>query len=146
MYDRPVLDVEDALKLMDAALAAAPEVTKQPIVVSVVDDNGDWVAFARMDGAPAFSREYAQRKAYTASLMRRDLTELAASRQRTGRLITDYGNPRLVGAASGGVVLKDGAGNVLGGLGVSGGTPEEDEQIARTALSSAPVLAAGGAG
>lgn len=144
MYERPVLDVDDALKLMDAALTAAPVETRQPIAVCVVDDNGDWVAFARMDGTPAFSRAHAQRKAYTASLMRRDLREFAASRAQSGRVLAELGDTRLVGSAHGGVVIKDAAGNVLGGLGVSGGTPEEDERIARAALAAAPVAAPGG--
>lgn len=145
MYDRPVLDIEDALKLVDAALATAPSVTKQPIAVSVVDENGDWMTFARMDGVSSFVREYAQRKAYTASLMRRDLKDFAASRAQTGRSITEMGNPKLVGAARGGVVIKDAAGNVLGGLGVSGAAPEEDDQIARAALAAAPLASPGGA-
>ena len=145
MYDRPVLDVDDALAIMDAALAAAPGVTERPIAVSVVDDNGDWVAFARMDGTFAFNREFAQRKAYTASLMRQDLRDFAAYRSKADRSLPDFGNPRLVGSAHGGLVIKDASGSVLGGLGVSGATPEEDERIARQALAAAPVPAAGGA-
>lgn len=145
MYDRPVLDFNDGLKLIDAALAAALDAKTRPISVSVVDDNGDWVAFARMDGAPAFSREYAQRKAYTASLMRQDLNEFGPARAKSGRPVADLGNPRLVGANYGGLVIKDLAGNVMGGLGISGAAPEEDERIARAALAAAPVPAAAGA-
>ena len=145
MYDRPVLDIDDALKLIDAVLAAALDAKTQPVAAAVVDDNGDWVAFARMDGAPAFSREYAQRKAYTASLMRLDLQEFGPARAKSGRPVADLGNPRLVGASFGGVVIKDPAGNIMGGLGVSGAAPEEDERIARAALAAAPVRAAAGA-
>jgi uncharacterized protein GlcG (DUF336 family) len=145
MYDRSVLDVDDALRLVDAVLSAAPGETTQPIAVAVVDDMGDWVAFARMDGVPSFNREYARRKAYTSSLMRRDLHEFAATQMQTGRLLTDLGDPQLIGSAHGGVVLRDVAGNVIGGLGVSGGTPEEDERLVRVALAVAPVLEQGGA-
>ena len=145
MYDRPVLDIDDALKLIDAALAAAVGAKTRSIAVAVVDENGDWVAFARMDGAPAFSREYAQRKAYTASLMRQDLNEFGPARAKSGRPVADLGNPRLVGASFGGVVIGDPAGNIMGGLGVSGAAPEEDERIARAALAAAPVPATAGA-
>ena len=136
MYDRPVLDVDDALKLVDAALAAAPRETKLPIAISVVDEVGDWVAFARMDGVTSFDQEHARRKAYTASITRRDLQEFAAARMQTGRPLADLGDPLFIGAARGGVVVRDAAGNVIGGLGVSGADPEEDERVARAALAA----------
>jgi glc operon protein GlcG len=136
MYNRPVLDIQDALSLVDAALVSAQRETKKPIAVAVVDERGDWVAYVRMDGVSPFASEYAQSKAYTASLMRRDLKEFSAARAQAGRPVTDLGNPRLVGAGNGGVVLKDAAGNVLGGLRVSGAAPEEDEIIAGAALAA----------
>ncbi len=136
MYDRPVLDIDDALKLVDAALAAAPAETKKPIAVAVVDEMGDWVAYVRMDGVTPFAREYARRKAYTASLMQRDVHEFSAARAQSGRPLADLGDARLVGAQNGGVVIRDAAGNVLGGLGVGGAAPEEDERIARAALAA----------
>ena len=144
MYDRPVLDVDDALKLVDAALAASGD-TKQPLAIAVVDDIGDWTAFVCTDGTPSFNREHARRKAYTAAITRRDLQEFATARTQSGRLLADLGNPRFIGSAHGGVVVKDAAGNVIGALGVSGATPEEDERIARAALTAAPVLGAGSA-
>jgi glc operon protein GlcG len=136
MYDRLVLDDQDALNLVDAALAAAQRETKKPVAIAVVDERGDWMAYVRMDGVAPFASEYAQRKAYTASLMRRDLKEYSAARAQAGRSITDLGDAQLVGAGNGGVVIKDAAGNVLGGLGVSGAEPEEDERIARAALAA----------
>ena len=137
MYDRVVLDLDDALALVDAALAAASAEVELPIAVAVVDDMGDWVAFVRMDGTPMFHREYARRKAYTASLMRRDLHDFAELRARTDLSLADFGDPRFIGAAEGGIAIRDAGGNLLGGLGVSGATPEENELIARTAISAA---------
>lgn len=139
MYDRPVLDVEDALALVDAALAAAPTHTNRPIAVAVVDDRGDWVAYARMDGIAPFAREYVRSKAITAALMRTDLKEFSATRAQSGRPVADLGDHRLVGAARGGVVLKDSDGNVIGGLGVGGADPEEDDRIARAAREAKPL-------
>ena len=145
MYDRPVLDVDDALNLVDAALAAAPGITAKPLAITILDDRGDWVASVVMDGAPLFIREHANRKALTAALMRMDLQELAAARNLVGRPVSDLGDPRLTGSSRGGVAIKDPAGNVIGALGVSGGAPEEDERVAREALAAAPLVAAGGA-
>jgi uncharacterized protein GlcG (DUF336 family) len=145
MYDRVVLDVEDALRLVDAALAEVDDGSGQPVAVAVVDDMGDWVAFVRMDGVPMFHREYARRKAYTAALMRRDLQDFAEIRERTELALTDFGDPRFVGAAEGGLGIRDAVGNLLGGLGVSGASPDENDRIARAALANAPVPAAGDA-
>ena len=144
MYDRVVLDVDDALALVDAALAAARAEVELPIAVAVVDDMGDWVAFVRMDGTPMFHREYARRKAYTASLMRRDLHEFAEVRTRTNLSLVDFGDPRFIGAAEGGIAIRDAVGNLLGGLGISGATPEENELIARTAIAAAIAPTTGG--
>ena len=144
MYDRVVLDVDAALALVDAALAAASAEVELPIAVAVVDDMGDWVAFVRMDGTPMFHREYARRKAYTASLMRRDLHDFAELRTRTDLSLADFGDPRFVGAAEGGIAIRDAAGNLLGGLGVSGATPEENELIARAAIAATLSPTAGG--
>ena len=142
MYDRSVFDVDDAIKLIDASLAAVRD-AESPISIAVVDDVGDWVAFARMDRAPYFDREHARRKAYTAAVMREDLHALAAARVKTGQLLTDLGNSHLIGSAHGGVAVRDSDGHIIGGLGISGASPEEDERIARSALAEAPVQATG---
>jgi glc operon protein GlcG len=144
MYDRPVLDVDDALALVDAALAAAPSETTKPIAVAVVDDLGDWVAFVSMDGVSPFAREYVRRKAYTAVMMRRDVAEFSKARTESGRPLVDLGDPKLVGALNGGVVIRDAGGNIIGGLGVGGANPEEDERIARAALAATPAPASAG--
>ena len=78
MYQRQVMDSEDALAAVDAVLALAIAEGAEGIAVAVVDDDGDLVAYARMDGAPAFHRKQAVRKAYTASRVGRGLGEFAA--------------------------------------------------------------------
>jgi glc operon protein GlcG len=132
MYSRPVLDLPDAFRAVDAMLAAAPSITARPLALAVVDDQGDAVAFVRMDGAPIFNRRYAQAKAYTAARVRQDLSAFAASRAQTGRTLTDLADPGLVGSAHGGLTITDPhTGLVVGAIGVSGASPEEDEQVAQ---------------
>lgn len=136
MYERPVLDLPDALRLLDAAMAAAPDETASPVAVAIVDDNGDTVAFGRMDGTPPLNRHYALQKAYTASRMKQDISAFAAGRTKTGRQVSDFADPRLVGSGHGGVVIRSGAeGAVVGAIGVSGATPEQDERIVRAATA-----------
>ncbi len=136
MYDRQVMDVEDALRAVDAALDAATAEGAGPVAVAVVDDNGDLVAFARADGTPIFQRKHAIRKAYTASRVGADLSEFAASRSERGLSAVDF-NDGLVGAAHGGVVVRvAGQGSVVGAIGVQGFDREVDERLARVALAA----------
>ena len=136
MYDRRVMDVDDALRAVDAAMEAASVAGAGPVAVAVVDDNGDLVAFARADGAPIFQRRHAVRKAYTASRAGADLTTFAAERAQRGMSVADFGDG-FVGAAHGGVVVRTAAqGAVVGAIGVQGFDREQDERLARVALAA----------
>ena len=140
MYKRKVIDLEDALRLIEGVFRVGPRETDAPLAVSVVDENGDWVAFARMDKTPPFNQAHAHRKVYTASIMRSDLRDFAASRAKSGRLLADLADRSFIGSAHGGLVLRDDSGSVLGAIGVSGATSDEDERIARTAVAEAPLV------
>lgn len=135
MYDRQVMDVEDALRAVDAAIDAASAEGAASVAVAVVDDNGDLVAFARTDDTPIFQRGHAIRKAYTASRVGADLVEFAAYRAERGMSADDFGDG-FVGAAHGGVVVRAGEGVVVGAIGVQSTDREQDERIARVALEA----------
>ena len=136
MYERQVMDVEDALRAVDAAIEAGSAEGAGPLAVAVVDDNGDLVAFARADGTPIFQRKHAIRKAYTASRAGADLSEFAAERAGRGMSAADF-DEGFVGAAHGGVVVRAaGQGTVIGAIGVQGSDRELDERLARVALAA----------
>ncbi|MDE2837821.1 MAG: heme-binding protein [Chloroflexota bacterium] len=136
MYDRQVMDVEDALRAVDAAMEAASVEGAGPVAVAVVDDNGDLVAFARADGTPIFQRRHAIRKAYTASRVGADLTAFSAERAQRGMSAAEF-DDAFVGAAHGGVVVRAaGQGAVVGAVGVQGFDREQDERLARVALAA----------
>ena len=135
MYERQVMDVEDALRAVDAAMETASAESAGPLAVAVVDDNGDLVAFARADGTPIFQRNHAIRKAYTASRVGADLTAFAAECAQRGMSAADFGDG-FVGAAHGGVVVRAGQGVVVGAIGVQGFDRELDERLARVALAA----------
>lgn len=131
MFERPVLDVEECLAALDAMVAAA----SRPMSFAIVDDQGDTVCFARMDGSPPRNRKYALDKAYTASRMRMDLSEFVERRK--GRSAASYGDPRFVDNHQGGVVIvAPGAGEVVGAIGVSGGDRGEDDKLAALGLAT----------
>jgi uncharacterized protein GlcG (DUF336 family) len=131
MFERPVLDVEEALAALDAMIAAA----SRPMSFAIVDDQGDTVCFARMDGSPIRNRTYALDKAYTASRMRMDLTDFVERRK--GRSAASYGDARFVDNRQGGtVIVAPGSGEVVGAIGVSGGGTGEDDKVAAIGLEA----------
>ena len=136
MYDKQILDHTDALAIVEAMMEAAPRITDRPLALAVVDDRGELLAFALMDGGTHFARHYAIRKAYTASRIRSDLRDFAAQRVAQGRSISDYGDPGLVASARGGLAIRTSEGATVGGVGVSGAIPEEDEQLAHIGLQA----------
>lgn len=106
-----------------------------PVAVCIVDIHGNLVLQHRMNGAPLFSLEISERKAYTAALVKMRTADLLALVQPGQSL---YVLPTVGGGRfcpmGGGVPLYDG-GEVYAGVGVSGGTAEQDVAIVEAALS-----------
>jgi uncharacterized protein GlcG (DUF336 family) len=113
--------------------AKAAEV-KVPVSVYVVDIHGNIVLMHRMNGAPAFSMEIAERKAYTSALVGIRTSELFPMVQPGQPLFAlgTVGGGRFC-AMGGGVPLKS-EGALVAGIGVSGGTVDQDMAIVEAAL------------
>lgn len=116
--------------MISSAVAHASSTFKRPISVAVCDSHGLPLAFMRMPGATLRSVPHAQNKAYTAAFMGTDTDAFAERLKRENVPIEFFGGSELTGLG-GGVVLKDAAGVVIGGVGVSGLAPAEDQIIAR---------------
>jgi uncharacterized protein GlcG (DUF336 family) len=134
MYQRTLLDLEECIAAVDRMLAAAETASNGPMALAIVDQYGDLLALACMDGCTPFVRDYATKKAYTAARMGADLRDFAPRLKEQNRNVREYADPNLVAAARGGLVVRSAAGVVVGGVGVSGGTPEQDEDVARLGL------------
>ncbi|HEY9396089.1 MAG TPA: heme-binding protein [Burkholderiales bacterium] len=121
---------QGAHHILEAGVKKALEMNK-PQCIAVVDEGGNLLAFARMDGAKILSIESAIRKATTA----------ASGRGPTGG-IPEGLEFRLAHATSGRLVnLKGGLpitvdGITIGGIGVGSQTGEEDLEVAQAALDS----------
>ncbi|MFF3223225.1 heme-binding protein [Nocardia suismassiliense] len=104
-------------------------------VFAVLDTGANTVAFARMDRAWLASNELAVAKART-SVKFQAPSEALNSPLELGRPVPHFdhlgGGLLLMG---GGLPILDGEGHLIGGIGVSGGTPEQDAEVARAALS-----------
>ena len=104
--------------------------------IAVVDDGGNLLAFARMDGAWLGSIEIAQDKAWTARAFDISTKELASMSQPKQPLfgIAQAHRGRVI-IFAGGILLKAG-GRVVGAVGVSGGTPDQDHEVAEAGASA----------
>lgn len=99
--------------------------------VAVVDPSGELVSFARMDGAMLASVRISQRKARTAASLRRE-TRVYYNLLETGHPYVATLDPELT-ASPGGFPLVSG-GKIIGAIGCSGGTGDQDAAVCQTAL------------
>ncbi len=105
-----------------------------PIVFAVADSGGNPILLQRMEGALLVSVDVAQAKAYTASAVKVPTHVLAEVAGSNGPLFgIDNATPGKIIIFGGGFPYECG-GEVVGGIGVSGGSVEEDMEIARYAM------------
>lgn len=124
------ITLEHAETIIDACKAEAVAVG-QPMNIAVVDDGGNLVAFAAMDDTKLIGVDISQKKALTAVYFQADTRDLAALVQPGQPLygIESTTGGRLV-VFGGGVLLSGADGAVVGAVGVSAGTVDEDHQVA----------------
>ena len=132
---KEVLSLEQVRRSMNAMLEAALKEPDRPIAIAILDDNTNLLNYARMDGCRLNPQGVAIRKAYTAVMFGQNSSDFAQRLKNENRQVTDFGNPSLV-AVKGGVVVISSNGDILGGIGVSGLTAEEDEEIALIVLNA----------
>lgn len=129
------LTLKAATTLMKAAKAAARE-RGVAISVAVVDAGGQLVSFERLDGADLVTIRLAQDKAWTALMNRMPTRDLAPLVQPGAEF---YGYDSIAGGRTivfaGGLPLeRDGV--LVGGVGVSGGSAEQDQDIVDAAVAA----------
>lgn len=136
MYDKPMLSLEQTQKAITAMINKATQEPHRPVAIAIVDDSGNLLSYARMDHCRTNPQTFAIRKAYTAALSGQDSGAYAERLKSQGRSVSDMGNPNLVSAQGAVVVLHPQTKAVLGGIGVSGLSSQEDEDLARLGLQS----------
>lgn len=123
-----------AQNLMTEAIEMAILEFKRPICIAVCDEFGFLISFLRMEKAPIRSIEISIGKAYTAARMQMN-TEVFYERLQKGHLLPSYFCDDKLTGLPGGSVLRDTSGTIIGAVGVSGLTAEEDQQIANMMAS-----------
>lgn len=132
-----MLTLEEATALTAAACRAAEQIGV-PMSFAVMDPGGHLVAFARMDGAPWVSADVAQGKAWTSaaygvpSAAQKDKMEPMPN---FATAVTAMTHGRFTPQTGAVPVYRDGT--LLGAIGGSGGTGDQDEAACTTAVTDA---------
>ena len=132
---RETLSAEAAKKLIAAAEKKAEEL-KKAMVIAICGDSGNRKAFPRMDNALLISVQIAQDKAWSAISfgIPTRISGLSSSKETPPLLAGIVHTPRLVVFGGGYPISING--QVVGGIGVSGGHYTEDMQVAEAAIKA----------
>lgn len=123
------ITLEQAEKVVAAAKAKSKELNVL-MNIAVVDAGTNLVAFAKMDNAWLGSIDIAQKKARTARYFNMDTGIIGSLSQPGGSLYNiEHSNGGLI-TFPGGVVIKNADGEIIGAVGVSGDTVENDHAVA----------------
>lgn len=124
----------DALILIHGAREKASEI-HVPMCISIVDESGNLIAFERMDGGKVTSITISADKAYTAAAARKathDYNAVNVPGNLAFGIHTEVGG-RLSSVGGGLPVIVNG--EVVGGIGLSSGTPAQDMECAEAGLN-----------
>lgn len=124
-----MVQLEDARRVITAAEKKAREIG-QPMNIAVADAGGNLVAHVRMDGAWIGSIDISIKKAFTSRAFDIATKDLATQSQSGGQFFGIHAsNDGRVMIFAGGIPLKR-DGKVVGAVGVSGGSGEQDHSVA----------------
>jgi uncharacterized protein GlcG (DUF336 family) len=127
-----------ARTIIDEALAVGRQHGFKPLTVVVLDPGGHVLAAAREDGASNHRFEIAHGKAYGALALGMGSRALMERAEQQAYFVTAAAaalGGRLI-PVPGGVIVRDGGGAVLGAVGISGDTSDNDETAAAKAIQS----------
>ena len=124
-----MVTLHEARKVIGAAEKKAADIG-QPMNIAVVDDGGNLVSHVRMDGAWIGSIDISINKAFTSRAFDISTKDLAQHSQSGGQFFGIHvSNRSRIMIFAGGIPLKRG-GKVVGAIGVSGGSGEQDHAVA----------------
>ncbi len=133
------LTLAQANQIIDTALRSARAKGYKPMAVVVLDEGGNLRAAQRDDGASMFRVDIATGKAWGAVGMgqsSRQLAERAKENPNFFLSLASTANGRFL-PQQGAVLIKDAEGHVLGAVGASGGTGDQDEEICAEGVRAA---------
>lgn len=136
------LTLQQANGIIASALAHSRAAGFKPMAVVVLDASGHLKAFAREDGASMFRFDVAQAKAWGAvgmGMSSRTLGERAKDNPNFYAALAATASGKLL-PQTGAVLIRDASGALLGAVGASGGTGDEDEAICMAGIEAAGLV------
>ena len=133
------ISLEQANVVVVSALREGRTLGLKPLSVTVLDAGGHLVAFAREDGSSNLRPQIAIAKASGAlalGVSSRAIGEMAIERPTFVNAAAGL-NPAGIVPAAGGVLVRDAGGQVIGAVGVTGDTSDNDERCALAGISAA---------
>ena len=129
------MTLADARRVIAAAEKKAHEI-QWPMNIAVVDEGGNLVAHIRMDGAWIGSVDISIDKAYTSRAFDIATKDLAANSQPNDQFFGIHvSNRGRIMIFAGGIPLRR-AGKIVGAIGVSGGSGEQDQAVAEAGAAA----------
>ena len=136
------LTLAQAQKIIEAALAKSRESGYKPMGIAVLDAAGNLKAFASEDGASMFRFDIARAKAWGAvgmGVSSRKLAERARDNPNFFVSLAATADGKFL-PQTGAVVIQDAQGKLIGAVGASGGTGDEDEAICAAGVAAAGLV------
>jgi uncharacterized protein GlcG (DUF336 family) len=127
-----LLTLDKANKIIENAINKARELGLSPLTVVVLDDAGHLKALQREDGASMIRQQIATAKAWGAVNMgvsSRSLAGVAVQRPDFMNALVNIADGKIM-PAPGGVLIRDNDNNLIGAVGISGDSSEQDERCA----------------
>ncbi len=138
--------IDKANQIIAGAFARAAALGLKPLGVSVLDAGGHLVAFQRQDGASFLRPQMSSGKAYAAlavGMGGRRVEAIARERPHLTTGVSDLSGGKILPVV-GGVLIRDAAGTVIGAVGISGDTSDNDETAAIAGIETAGLTADAG--
>jgi uncharacterized protein GlcG (DUF336 family) len=132
MYNRKMLGLADADKIVEAIIRDSEKRNGSPLSIAVVDFRGDLVKFARMDGASFNSANMAIAKAYSSARLRHDSSTIKEWTNSLNGELDDWTDPKIT-TLGGAVCIYDkteAKPTVVGAVGVGGWPTWQDDEVA----------------
>jgi uncharacterized protein GlcG (DUF336 family) len=136
------ISLDQANRIITEAFKKGAELKLNPLSVVVLDPGGHVIAFQRQDGASIMRFQIAAGKAFGALALgtsSRKIGELAGRRPGFVASLAPIA-PHGVIPAPGGIIVVDDAGEILGAVGITGDSSDNDEALALSSITEAGLM------
>lgn len=138
----PEVSLQQAERIIDAILERGRELKCRPLAVAVTDIGASVKAFKKEDGSAMMRFEMAMGKAYAALALRRSSSLVRIRNEEKPafmRYLIDASDGKIF-PEGGGRLIRDGSGEVVGAVGVTGDTETQDEELAAHGIRAAGLM------